>query len=115
MRIFDNPNQLAENIIAARLRQIDPLASAQTYATRREDNTIAHYVSVDSTLPDAQIETVLFTGPTAEELTLYQNTIDQLQQIENATNPTNAQVIAAVKFLAKTLRILIRLFVKFYL
>jgi hypothetical protein len=39
----------------------------------------------------------------------YQATIAQLQTIENATNPTNAQVIAAVKFLAKTLRLLLKL------
>jgi hypothetical protein len=39
----------------------------------------------------------------------YQATITQLQNIEAATNPTNAQVIAAVKFLAKTLRLLLKL------
>ncbi len=39
----------------------------------------------------------------------YQNTITQLQSIENAVSPTNAQVIAAVKFLAKTLRLLLKL------
>jgi hypothetical protein len=41
--------------------------------------------------------------------TEYQTTITQLQSIEAATNPTNAQVIAAVKFLAKTLRLLLKL------
>lgn len=30
-------------------------------------------------------------------------------QIENATSPTNAQIIAAVKFLAKTLRLILKL------
>lgn len=39
----------------------------------------------------------------------YQATIDQLTTIENTTNPTNAQVIAAVKYLAKTLRLLLKL------
>lgn len=39
----------------------------------------------------------------------YQATVDQLQAIENATSPTNAQVIAAVKFIAKTLRLLLKL------
>lgn len=41
--------------------------------------------------------------------TEYQSTIDQLQQIENTTSPTNAQVIAAVKFLAKTIRLMLKL------
>lgn len=39
----------------------------------------------------------------------YLSTLNTLSQIENATSPTNAQVIAAVKFLAKTLRLLLRL------
>ena len=39
----------------------------------------------------------------------YLATVTQLQSIEAATNPTNAQVIAAVKFLAKTLRLLLKL------
>lgn len=41
--------------------------------------------------------------------TEYLNTISQLQNIEAATSPTNAQVIAAVKFLARTLRLLLKL------
>ena len=44
----------------------------------------------------------------------YQSTIDQLQSIENAVSPTNAQVIAAVKFLAKTIRLILKLFVRLY-
>jgi hypothetical protein len=44
----------------------------------------------------------------------YTATINQLQNIENATNPTNAQVIAAVKFLAKTLRLLLKLLARQY-
>jgi hypothetical protein len=39
----------------------------------------------------------------------YQATITQLLAIEAATNPTNAQVIAAVKFLAKTIRLLLKI------
>lgn len=39
----------------------------------------------------------------------FQTTITQLQNIEAATSPTNAQVIAAVKFLARTLRLLLKL------
>jgi hypothetical protein len=44
--------------------------------------------------------------------TEYQNTLVQLQQIDDATNPTNAQVIAAVKFLANTLRLVLKLFAR---
>jgi hypothetical protein len=44
----------------------------------------------------------------------YQTTITQLQSIESAVNPTNAQVIAAVKFLAKTLRLLLKLLTRNY-
>lgn len=44
----------------------------------------------------------------------YQSTITQLQTIESATNPTNAQVVAAVKFTAKTLRLLLRLLARQY-
>jgi hypothetical protein len=39
----------------------------------------------------------------------YIATIDTLTQIENATSPTNAQVIAAVKFMAKTIRLILNL------
>lgn len=39
----------------------------------------------------------------------YQATITQLEQIENATSLTNAQVIAAVKYLARTVRLLLKL------
>ena len=35
-------------------------------------------------------------------------TVDTLLQIENATSPTNAQIVAAVKFLARTLRLLLK-------
>jgi hypothetical protein len=39
----------------------------------------------------------------------FQATIQTLTDIENAVSPTNAQVIAAVRFLAKTLRLLLKL------
>jgi hypothetical protein len=38
----------------------------------------------------------------------FTSTISTLTDIENATSPTNAQVIAAIKFLAKTLRLLLK-------
>jgi hypothetical protein len=39
----------------------------------------------------------------------YPAIITQLLNIEDAVSPTNAQVIAAVRFLAKTLRLLLKL------
>lgn len=39
----------------------------------------------------------------------YQATVTQLQNIETATSLTNAQIVAAVKFLAKTQRLILKL------
>lgn len=44
----------------------------------------------------------------------YQNAITTLMQIENAASPTNAQVVAAVKFLAKTLRLLLKFLARYF-
>ena len=44
----------------------------------------------------------------------YQAIIDRLTQIENATNPTNAQVIAAVRDLARYERLTLRALAKLY-
>jgi hypothetical protein len=43
----------------------------------------------------------------------YQNTLTTLQQIVDAQNPTNAQVVAAMKFIAKTLKLLLKIIIKF--
>lgn len=42
----------------------------------------------------------------------YADTIAQLKAIEDAVSPTNAQVIAAVKYLAKVLRLTLRFLVR---
>lgn len=44
----------------------------------------------------------------------YAATIQTLTDIENAVSPTNAQVIAAVKFLAKTVRLMLKLLARQY-
>lgn len=44
----------------------------------------------------------------------YVSTITQLETIENTASPTNAQVIAAVKYLAKTIRLLLKLLARQY-
>lgn len=45
----------------------------------------------------------------------YSNTITTLLTIENTVSPTNAQVIAAVKFLAKTVRLILRFLARHYI
>lgn len=44
----------------------------------------------------------------------YLSTISTLTQIENASSPTNAQVITGVKFIAKALRLLLKLLARQY-
>jgi len=62
--------------------------------------------------PEAQADVLQKQTDRQQLRTEYQNAVTQLQDIENATNPTNAQVIAAVKFLARTLRLILKLFAR---
>lgn len=59
--------------------------------------------------PSKYAEILLERSDKAQLKAEYLNTIATLQQIEDAVNPTNGQVISAVKFLAKTLRLLLKL------
>lgn len=45
----------------------------------------------------------------------YLATLQQLQQIADAQAPTNAQVIAAVKFIARTLRLILKFIARQYI
>lgn len=54
-------------------------------------------------------EIVQARGNRQQIKTEYLATLTTLEQIESTVNPTNAQVIAAVKFLAKTLKLLLKL------
>ena len=68
------------------------------------------YAVIDGALTHNSIGVVLVTDQDKSQLKAeFQETITQLLSIENAVSPTNAQVIAAVKFLAKTLRLLLKL------
>ena len=75
----DEQMQLCRDIV---LQYVDPTAQADIQAGRADR---------------AQIKAEL------------QATITQLKAIEDAVSPTNAQVIAAVKFLARTLRLMLKL------
>jgi len=75
----DEQMQLCRDIV---LQYVDPTARADIVAGRTDR---------------AQIKAEL------------QATITQLKAIENAVSPTNAQVIAAMKFIAKTLRLILKL------
>ena len=127
MRIFDNPHVLPKRIILLRLS--DNNADVILYVHRvLEEETDVHYVIVDSALQTSQIESFLSTPLTVDELNYieefsvsrqalkeeYLGTISTLQQIEDTTSPTHAQVIAAVKFIAKTVRLMLKILAKMY-
>ena len=123
MRQFDNPNNISKAIAILRAQKLDETAEIELYQVTRPDETTARYISVDSNLSDTQLEELFNQAETAEEQAYfadysidrqqlkaeYQSTIDQLQNIESAQSPTNAQVVAAVKYLAKTIRLMLKL------
>lgn len=113
MRIFDNPNNLPASIILNRLNEIDSFAIPYAY-TRRETNVNTYYVSIQSQKTDNEITILLQSAATAAELSVindsntattqlraeYQVAVARLEQIQAAQNPTNAQVVQAIKDLA---------------
>lgn len=125
MRGFYNPNQLPLKIILLRISDIDVDVKAETYTAEIDDATV-YGAHIESTATDTQIESLLGTPLTITEQNYlsdftvdrqqiknqYQSTIDRLIQIENATSPTNAQVIQAVRDLAKFVRLLLKLLTK---
>lgn len=68
--------------------------------------------------PLTEAELIIFLSVTdsdkAEIKKDYLNALETLDQIATATTFTNAQVIAAIKFIAKTLKLLIKLIVRQY-
>ena len=108
-RIFDNPQNLTASVILSRLNEAGAQANPYTHSNT-ETGALTHYVAIDSQKIDDQITTLLAGPITTDELDAltnaelataqlraeYKNTITQLQTIQNTTNPTNTQVIAAV-------------------
>lgn len=125
MQTFPNPLQLSRSLLLLRLQPLDPDAQVQTQEINELEG-IVYLTHIDSLLTTTQIGTLLLTPPTSQETDLlasseqtrqqirdqYQSTIATLEQIEAAASPTNAQVIAAVKFIAKTLRMLLKYLAK---
>jgi len=123
MRQFINNQDLSKRTALLRVRQLEPLAELTIYESSALNPPIIKYISIDSILSDTQLENLFNTAETPEESNYfasdaidrqqlkaeYQATIDQLQNIENAQSPTNAQVVAAVKYLAKTIRLMLKL------
>ena len=123
MRQFINNQDLSKRTALLRVRQLEPLAELTIYESSALNPPIIKYISIDSILSDTQLENLFNTAETTEESNYfasdaidrqqlkaeYQATIDQLQNIENAQSPTNAQVVAAVKYLAKTIRLMLKL------
>ena len=71
----------------------------------------------DTVFPDAPVftpsptdtDTLAFRLSREQMRAEYIATLATLQQIEDATSPTNAQVIAAIKFLARTMIIVLKI------
>lgn len=134
MRTFINHHNISSIIAARRVHDADEMATVLQHAglpkKDAQGNVIGtwYYYSVESTLDDLTLDNLFSFPETVDEInyltefatyktqlkTEYQSTIDTLLQIENEATPTNAQVIAAVKFLAKTDRLLLRLMAKQY-
>jgi hypothetical protein len=97
-------------------------ATWQTYRETLQNIEFAYANPDDVIFPDPPTftnappspETLAFRADRQQLKDEYLATIAQLQNIENAVNPTNAQVIAAVKFLAKTLRLMLKLLAKLF-
>ena len=102
-----------------------PLTTAQRalWQAYREQLQVIEFTFLnpdDTIIPDAPVfvnmpppvEITDYRAARAQLRNEFQTAVDQLVQIENAVSPTNAQIIAAVKFMAKTLRLLLKLIAK---
>lgn len=119
MRQFDNPFDLSKELVLYRIKSLDASAEVEIDAVVRLDGSATTYVSVDSSLSDAQLETLINQAEAAEEIDYfankaideqtirdaYQTMITRLEQIQNAgaipfTSAGFNQVVQAVKDLA---------------
>lgn len=134
MRIFDNTFNVPNRILLNRFASLDDQITIENYSAQKLDAQgevigTVNYLRIDSTMTDAQVQaTVSATLTPAEQTYLndfisdkaslraeYQSTLDSLQQIQDTVSPTNAQVVAGVKFIAKTIKLMLRILAKIYI
>ena len=78
-------------------------------AMSKEQKALFDDILLEHFNPPAFQELLLRRADLKQYKDTYLSTINTLEQIENATSPTNAQVIAAIKQLAKTQKLLLKL------
>lgn len=119
---FVNSILIPKYIIEKRLKAIDQESFVVYKIVTGDDASIYHIVEVYTSANPNTVHQIFLQQTTQGELddladwaakrdqikSEYLSTMTTLQQIEDTQSPTNAQVVAAVKFLAKTLRILLR-------
>jgi hypothetical protein len=128
-RNFYNPLNLPNSIILKRLTALDLDATSVTNEPiSGELQQTLYSVAIESSLTDVQIENCLaspiavdeqaqiddFISTRATLKSQYQTTVDRLIQIENAAAPTNAQVIQAIRDMAKFERWILKLLARIF-
>lgn len=121
MEQIRNISNLSPVIGKRRVQAIDENAEVTL-----QKGIVGTFFLVESTIDRPTLESLLSTPQTAEEAQYlvdratdwqalkdqYQAAVDRLLQIENAVNPTNAQVVQAVKDIAHYERILAKVLAK---
>lgn len=111
---FANPNNLSAITVMSRLQSVDAGANCLALTITTPDGVLQNYLSINTMLPSAQVVDLLSTPATQAELLAvsdssnnlttiraeYQTMITRLNQIQIANNPTNAQIVQAIKDVA---------------
>jgi hypothetical protein len=102
---------LFEKLVAAGIPVIsaDENGMVSTQALTEAQDAIYRDILLEHFQPAVYADLVDQRNNKNQIRTGYVNTIDTLSSIENAQTLTNAQILAAVKFMAKTLRLLLKL------
>lgn len=99
---------LYSDLLAAGLPVVSATDGAQaTFSRTLEDQEMETYLNI--LYPNRAVERADFADARQMLKDQYQAAVDRLLQIENAVNPTNAQVIAAIKDIAHYERIIARI------
>lgn len=89
LRVFDNPNNLLEEVIKWRIHKADGSAVVETYSHTVIETGVTHYyVKIDSVLTDAQIDGGLANPITTKETAAINKRLASL---------ANAQLSTALK------------------